>query len=166
MAKQTIPNEVRSHIVQALACFDPLQTVRESVKKDYGLDVTKQYVESHDPTKKASHGLAKRWADLFHETRKTFIEDTSGVGVSHRATRIRALQRYITKAEEQKNYRLAAELIAQVAKEMGDAYTNRRILTGKNGEALVPQSLPPVTGEAVVAAVREVGELFLGKRRE
>lgn len=164
MAKQILTNEVRSHIVQALACFDPIQTVRESVKKDYGVDVTKQHVESHDPTKAAGKGLARRWVELFEATRKAFIEDTSGVGISHRATRIRLLQRYAQKAEDQKNYRLAADLLEQVAKEMGDAYTNRRILTGKDGNPLVPTPIAPVNSADIAQAVKEIGGLFLGKR--
>jgi hypothetical protein len=40
------------------------------------------------------------------------------------------------KAEDMKNLPLAATLYEQAAKEVGDAYTNRREITGKGGAAL------------------------------
>lgn len=166
MAHEHLSNEAKAFIVQALACFDTPTQVAKAVKEELGLEVTRQKVEAYDPTKRIGANLSKKWRELFETTRKTFIEDTSGIGISHRAVRIRALQRMATKAEEMKNMKLAAELMEQAAKEMGDAYTNRRVLTGKNGEALVPQALPAVSGDAVIAAIQEVGGMFLGKRRD
>lgn len=43
--------EVKAFIVQALACFDTPSQVAEQVKKEFGLEVSRQQVESHDPTK-------------------------------------------------------------------------------------------------------------------
>ncbi len=40
------------------------------------------------------------------------------------------------KAEDQGNMVLAAQLLEQAAKEMGNAFTNRRELTGKDGKDL------------------------------
>lgn len=164
MAKAQLSNETKTFIVQALACFDSPLTVAKAVKEELGIEVTRQHVESHDPTKKAAATLGKRWVELFHATRKTFLEDTSTIGISHRAVRIRSLQRYAALAEKQGNVRLAAELLEQAAKEMGDAYTNRRILTGKDGNPLVPAPAVPLTGADVAQAVKEIGEAFLGKR--
>ncbi|MQW05375.1 DUF2280 domain-containing protein [Sinorhizobium meliloti] len=60
-------------------------------KKEYGADIRGQLVESHDPNKKAGSGLAPKWKVLFEETRKTFLEDTATIAISHRAVRLRAL---------------------------------------------------------------------------
>lgn len=137
MAKAKLSDEVKTYIVQALACFDSPSVVAAAVKKEFGVDV------SHDP-KKAASGLAPKWKALFGETRKTFLEDTATIAISHRAVRLRALQRMAEKAEIQSNMVLAASLLKQAAEEVGNAYTNRRELTGKDGKDL-PVPVSPVT---------------------
>ncbi|WP_426289055.1 DUF2280 domain-containing protein [Ensifer adhaerens] len=133
MAKAKLSDEVKTYIVQALACFDSPSVVSAAVKKEYGLDVSRQLVESHDPNKKAASGLAPKWRVLFEETRKTFLEDTASIAISHRAVRLRALQRMAEKAETQGNMVLASSLLKQAAEEVGNAYTNKREVTGKDG---------------------------------
>lgn len=144
MAKAKLSDEVKTYIVQALACFDSPSVVAVAVKKEFGVDVSRQLVESHDPNKKAASGLAPKWRALFEETRKTFLEDTATIAISHRAVRLRALQRMADKAETQGNMVLAASLMKQAAEEVGNAYTNRRELTGKDGKDL-PVPVSPVT---------------------
>lgn len=143
MAKETLSPDVQTYIVQALACFDTPSVVAEAVKREYGLTVSRQKVESYDPNKRAARSLAQRWTTLFEETRKAFLEDTSKIAISHRAVRLRALQRMAERAETMGNIALAAQLFEQAAKEAGDSYTNRRELTGKNGAPL-PAAAPAV----------------------
>lgn len=133
MAGNQLSNEVKTFIVQALACYDTPSTVAAAVKAEFGLVVIRQKVEQYDPNKRAASKLSKRWKDLFAETRKAFLEDTSRIGISHRAVRLRALDRMAAQAEAQRNLALAAQLHKQAAEEVGDAYTNRRELTGKGG---------------------------------
>jgi len=144
MAKAKLSDEVKTYIVQALACFDSPSIVAASVKKEFGIEVSRQLVESHDPNKKAASGLAPKWRVLFEETRKTFLEDTASIAISHRAVRLRALQRMADKAEGQGNMVLASSLLKQAAEEVGGSYTNRRELTGKDGKDL-PVPVSPVT---------------------
>ncbi|WP_202881085.1 DUF2280 domain-containing protein, partial [Sinorhizobium medicae] len=137
-AKAKLSDEVKTYIVQAMACFDSPSVVAAAVKKEFGVDV------SHDPNKKAASGPAPKWKALFGETRKTFLEDTATIAISHRAVRLRGLQRMAKKAEIQGNMELAASLMKQAAEEVGNAYTNRRELTGKDGKDL-PVPVSPVT---------------------
>jgi len=111
MAKAKLSDEVKTYIVQALACFDSPSVVAAAVKKEFGVDV------SHDANKAAS-GLAPKWKALFGETRKTFLEDTATIAISHRAVRLRGLQRMAEKAEIQGNIVLAASLMKQAADEV------------------------------------------------
>ncbi len=67
MAKAKLSDEVKTYIVQALACFDSPSVVAAAVKKEFGVDV------SHDPNKKAASGIAPKWKALFGEIRKTFL---------------------------------------------------------------------------------------------
>ncbi|TAV48432.1 DUF2280 domain-containing protein [Rhizobium leguminosarum] len=144
MAKAKLSDEVKTYIVQALACFDSPSIVATSVKREFGVEISRQLVESHDPNKKAASGLAPKWRALFEETRKTFLEDTASIAISHRAVRLRALQRMADKAETQGNMMLASSLLKQAAEEVGGSYTNRRELTGKDGKDL-PVPVSPVT---------------------
>ncbi|ASS57593.1 DUF2280 domain-containing protein [Rhizobium leguminosarum] len=144
MAKAKLTDEVKTYIVQALACFDSPSIVASAVKKEFGVEVSRQLVESHDPNKKAASGLAPKWRVIFEETRKTFLEDTASIAISHRAVRLRALQRMADKAENQGNMALASSLLKQAAEEVGGSYTNRRELTGKDGKDL-PVPVSPVT---------------------
>ncbi len=135
---------VKLRIVQALACFDTPSQAAKDVKAEFGLDVSPQQCEAYDPNKRSGNRLSDKYRQIFAETRKTFLEDTSLIGVSHRAVRLRTLQRMIERAEKQGNLALTAQLLEQVAKETGDAYTNRHRLehTGKDGGPIKSQAAP------------------------
>ena len=68
----TLKGEVKAFIVQSLACFDTPSVVVDSVKKEFGIAVSRQQVESHDPTKVNGRGLAQKWVDMFNSTRERF----------------------------------------------------------------------------------------------
>ena len=122
-----LSSEVKAFIVQALACFDTPSQVAEAVKREFNVDVSRQQVESHDPTKRCSKTLAKRWVEMFHDARKRFREETVDIPIANRAYRLRALGRMAEKAENMKNMALTAQLLEQAAKEVGDVYVNRRL---------------------------------------
>lgn len=122
-----LKNEVKSFIVQALACFDTPSQVVEAVKNEYGVVVSRQQVETHDPTKSAGKGLAVKWVTLFNDTRKRFREETAEIPIANRAFRLRGLGRMAEKAENMRNLALTAQLYEQAAKEVGDVYVNRRL---------------------------------------
>lgn len=155
MAGAKLNTEIRTFIVQSLACFDSPSTVVKAVQDEFGVKITKQSAESYDPNKRAGRDLADRWRAIFEGTRAAFLEDTSKIGISHRTVRLRALQRMAEKAEGLGNMVLASSLLEQAAKEMGGAFTNRREVTGKDGKDLAP----PVTidaGKLSTGALREL----------
>ncbi|MER5140509.1 DUF2280 domain-containing protein [Serratia marcescens] len=127
--------DVKAFIIQSLACFDTPTLVVDSVQKEFGLKITRQQVESHDPTKVSGKSLAKKWVDLFYTTRERFKTEISDIPIANKAYRLRILDRMATRTETMKNYALAAQIVEQAAKECGDAYTNRQKVehTGKDG---------------------------------
>lgn len=127
--------DVKAFIIQSLACFDTPSLVVESVQKEFGLKITRQQVESHDPTKVSGKALAKKWVELFHVTRERFQTEISDIPIANKAYRLRVLDRMATRTESMKNYALAAQIVEQAAKECGDAYTNKQKVehTGKDG---------------------------------
>lgn len=118
--------EVRAFIVQELACFDTPSQIVESVQKEFKVQVTRQQVASHDPTKAAGKGLAQKWVDLFNRTRDRFLNEISDIPIANKAYRLRVLQRMSTTAEGMKNLGMTAQLLEQAAKEVGEAYSNKQ----------------------------------------
>ena len=143
----TLKGEVKAFIVQSLACFDTPSQVVELVKKEFGLSITRQQVESHDPTKANGRGLAQKWVDMFNATRERFQNEISDIPIANKAYRLRVLDRMATRAEGMKNLALTAEIIEQAAKECGDAYTNKHKFehSGPNGGAI--QTIPMIKEE-------------------
>lgn len=144
MAKAKLSDEVKTFIVQALACFDTPSAVAEAVKQEFKIDVSKQLVETHDPTKRCAKGLARKWTEIFEVTREVFIDKTATIPIAYRSVRLRAIGRMAAAAERQKNYALAAQLLEQAAKEVGDAYTNKRQLSGPRAGPIKSVTTPEV----------------------
>ncbi|EQA7873625.1 DUF2280 domain-containing protein [Klebsiella pneumoniae] len=137
--------EVKAAIVQMLACYDTPSQVVEAVQKDFGITITRQQVETHDPTKVSGKTLAKKWVDLFNRTRDRFLNEISDIPIANKAYRLRALDRMMTKAESMRNMALAASLMEQAAKECGDAYTNKQKV--EHSGALAVSSVASVMDE-------------------
>lgn len=125
-----LTDAARTYVVTALACWDPPSVVAEAVRKEFGIVITPQSIEGYNPTKRAGAKLAEKWKALFFETRKAFTDATAEIGISHKAVRLRSLERMAQVAEKQGNIALAANLLEQAAKEMGNAFTNTRVLQG------------------------------------
>ena len=139
MAQQTLSDEVKRFVVQQLAMFETPSEVARSVKDEFGIEVSRQSVEAYDPGKRAGSALSQEFRALFAATRETFIADTASIAVTHKAVRLRTLGKLIDTAVSRGNAVLAANLLEQVAKECGDAFTNKRQVeaTGKDGAPLV-----------------------------
>ena len=118
--------EVKAFIVQALACFDTPTQIASQVKQEFGLDISIQQVSSYDPTKAIAKNLGQKWIDLFNATRTRFQTELSDIPIANKAYRLRALDRMMTRAEGMRNMALAASLMEQAAKEVGDVYVNRQ----------------------------------------
>jgi len=150
-----LSDEVKLFITQGCACFDPPSVVADAVKQEFGVVIARQIVESYDPTKKAGRNLGKKLRAVFEATRKTFLDDTSQIPGANKAVRLRALDRMARTAESSRNYPLAAQLYEQIAKEVGDSYTNKQKLehTGKDGGPMETRSL---SDEQVAAKLAEL----------
>lgn len=149
----TLTDNVKAAIVQALACYETPSQVVEAVKAEFGVDISRQQCQLYDPNKSNGASLAKKWRDLFAATREAFLKDSAQIGISHRAVRLRRLDRMSTRAEERGNIPLAAQLIEQAAKEVGDIYTNRREHTGKNGGPMEYRDLSKVPDEDLAKSI-------------
>lgn len=134
---------VQRFIVQALACYDTPTQVAESVKEEFGLEITRQQVSIYDASKTTGKTMAKKWKDLFWDTRKKFRDEVSEIPIADQAYRLRQLQRLAQEAMRRKNIVLAASLLEQAAKEKGGMFTNKRELSGPGGGPIAQVSMTP-----------------------
>jgi hypothetical protein len=65
-------------------------------RKNFGIKITRQQAESHDPTKVSGKTLAKKWVDMFNTTRDRFLNEISDIPIANKAYRLRVLQRMST----------------------------------------------------------------------
>lgn len=121
-----LSTEVKAFIVQSLACYDTPAKVIELVKENFKVTVTRQQVSAYDPANAMAKSLSQKWVDLFNTTRTRFQTEITDIPIANKAYRLRTLDRMMTKAENMRNMALAASLMEQAAKEVGDAYTNRQ----------------------------------------
>lgn len=136
MAKPKVSEAAKLFIVQSLACFDSPSVVAAALKTEYDVTISRQTIESYDPTKAAGAKMGPKWREIFDATRQAYLKDIAKIGISHMPVRLRILQRMVDKAENQGNSALVAQLLEQAAKEVGGSFTNRREITGKDGGSI------------------------------
>lgn len=154
MAK--LKKDAKVLIVQRLATFvTPTEIVAEL--KELGVVATIQQVVYYDPSTKGTD-LAPEWRTLHADTRAKFTKESAGIAITHKSFRLQELLRLYRKAvgATRPNIVLAKELLEQAAKEMGEAYTNRRIVTAGDPITELAKVLG-ITPEELVAALAAGG---------
>ena len=139
----TLNNKVKAFIVQGLATYMMPSEVAEAVKKEFDLEITRQQVSSYDPTKAAGMNLAKKWKDLFKQFRDDFNNDIQAIPIANKAYRLNMLDRMARDAEKSKNRPLAASLLEQAAKDVGEVFTNKQKVDNTSSDgSMTPQAAP------------------------
>jgi hypothetical protein len=135
-----LSDEMKLFVVQQLAAFDGPLEVAEAVKGKYGVEVTRQAIHYYDPTHEPKP--PEKWCQIFKAMRDKYLDDTAEIPARKRSVRIRRLERMALNAEKMRNYQLAGQLYEQIAKEVGELYTNRQKmeLTGKDGKPIEVQT--------------------------
>jgi len=123
----------RKEIVRRLACFESPTAVQEWAQEALGKDLGLEQIAHYDPTRRDTTG--KKWEQLFKKTRDEFLSDLDTIPLSHRAVRLRELQRLYDRLKDGDEME-AARLLKQAAKEMGEKFTNveRREHSGRDGD--------------------------------
>ncbi|MBA3341312.1 MAG: DUF2280 domain-containing protein [Gemmatimonadaceae bacterium] len=133
--------EQKLFIVQQLAMFDRPEKIREAVKEEFDIDVPRQQIRNYNPEQV---NVAEKWKRIFDDTRRAFVDSTAAIPIAQLSVRLRLLDRLQQKAETMGNYALAAELLAQAARDVGGMFTNRQRLehSGPDGKPICPPPLP------------------------
>lgn len=148
----TLNDAAKRFIVQALACYDTPSEVSAALKEEMGVDVPRTQVAQYDPTKVAGQKVAKKWRDLFEDTRKRFRAEIAEIPIADQAFRLRSLGKIYDRHIQRGNVVAAAAVLEQAAKEQGGMFTNKREVSGPNGG---PIPTMPTTIELVAPNVQQ-----------
>jgi len=141
--KEAMPHltdEIKTFIVKGLACGDTPSQVAEAVRVEFNIVVTRQQVHEYDPA--CVRPPAQRWRDLYAATRQAFLRETAEIGISHRAVRLRMLDR-IAHSCERNSVALALRCLEMAAKECGGLYERRKPVVSQ--PAAQPAATQPET---------------------
>ena len=135
MPKSDLKIQHKRFIVKLLAVYESPSEIIASVKEKFDVTVTRQQLQHYDPTTVAGADLSEELKKLFTDTRKAF-DDAEIVPLSKQVVRMKKLSGYVEKFENMGNYGKAAEIIEQIAKDEGGAFTNRREISGRDGQPI------------------------------
>lgn len=114
-----LPEPVKRRIVEHLACYQSPAEVTRLIEEEFGIPLTARHVRAYDPTS-SQCTVAQRWVDYHWATRERFRNEAAYIPITHRAFRLYQLQQIFDDAFERGNLRLAAKVLEQAAKEMGN----------------------------------------------
>lgn len=141
-------------VVMRLATFvSPSEIVEEL--KEQGVVASLQQIGHYDPSAKGSD-LGKEWRVLHAETRAQFLANAADIPIANKSYRLQELDDMARRAKRKGEYSLAASLYEQAAKEMGEAYTNRRIVEAADPAAALANLLG-VSIDELSGAVAGIG---------
>lgn len=147
---------VKIFIVQSLACRDTPQEVADAVKQEFGIDIDRRQCASYDPTKYSGRNLSKKFVELFNETREKFDDGLIDIPIASKHYRLKQYDKLLNK---NKSAAMALKILKQAAQDVGNQYTNRQEITGKDGEAL-QTTVVHATQDQVEAAVKKAQEEY------
>lgn len=132
-AKSVITEPMKLFIVRQLATHDPPSVVAAAVLEEFSVKLTSQQVERYNPERAAGKDLGAKLKAEFERARKAFEDDLEGIPEAKKAVRLRMLAKAARAAQIRGNHVAMAGFLEQIAKETGEAFTNRREITGKGG---------------------------------
>jgi hypothetical protein len=121
--RNRLPIEIRRRIVELFATFQPLNSIIETIKDEFGQTLHRDTVRHYDPTRLNSK-LSPSMVALFNEVRTRYVEQSTSVAIAHQAHRLRRYETIIDKAERAKDFSSALKGLELAAKEMGGVLTN------------------------------------------
>lgn len=116
-------DELRAEVVRRLAMYDRLCDIQRWLEEDHNIRIDHRALRHYDPTNNLR--LSQKWADLFHETRTSFLHELAREPIANRAWRLRRLR------EDYEATRLvdpdtARKMLEQAAKETSGFYAPRQ----------------------------------------
>ncbi len=114
-------DEHKTYIVRRLAAYEPLGVIARGLRQEFGITVPKPLIQYYDPERRISRNLARRWRDLFWQTRKAFHEGIADVGANYPLVRIYWRGEMAQETWAGGQHSVANDILDSIAKEAGAA---------------------------------------------
>jgi hypothetical protein len=125
----------KERIVVLLGRFKRPVDVVQIMLEEHGVEVTHDQVTRYNPQHAAFRADRDKWEPIFNAAREAYVTDIKAVVVANQSFRLNELHDLYKRAKSGKNYKLAADLLEQIARETGGALTNQRELTVNGNKA-------------------------------
>ncbi len=152
----TLTDEMQVLVVQRFATFVSASEIQRELK-DLGFECSLQQLSYYNADLASSTDLSAKLRELFKQIRESFVRDTTQIAIAHKSYRLRELDDMARSAKKLKNFALAGSLMEQAAKEMGEAYTNKRVIEPADPLAALAAMLGE-SPDAVQAALSTIGD--------
>jgi hypothetical protein len=141
-----LTNAQRTYVVRRLAAYDKPAAIAHSLKEVFGVTISTQAIEHYDPERPAGQDLAPQWHEVFRAARKAYIAETADISHMDKLARLRLRERMAIAAWEEGNYKLANEILNDIAKEAGGAFDGRN--RHEQSGNIQPSAIVTITGPA------------------
>jgi hypothetical protein len=125
-----MPNKLteqqRIYVVRRLAAYDKPRAIARDLAHEFGVTVSHQLVEAYHPGRAAGRRLAPRWKKLCAQARAAYLESTAEIGAMHKTVRIRWREGIAHDAWDAGQFKAASDVLDAIAKDIGDAFDNRK----------------------------------------
>lgn len=136
----------KQYLVQRLAQFNTPKEAAKSLFEAHGVKISPQSAEHYDPTKRAGKRLAVHLKQIFEDSRKRFIKYLEiYVPEANRSVRVSMLATAAQTYRDQNDYEGMSKMLVLIAKEVGNVFSNRRELTGKDQGPIKLQEIELMT---------------------
>ncbi len=159
MAKTTkkLKDHHRAFLVREFACFATPMEAADALREEYGITITPQSAQHYDVTSGAGARAAKRWHELFDVSRQAFLDDVKArVPESYKAVRVQELARASRTFKKRGNLVGMAAMLEKIAREVGNAYTNRHEVTGKGAGPIQFEDVSTMTDDEIDNELRRL----------
>lgn len=150
-----LTDQIKEGIVIQLARFRRPAEVSVWVREEFGIDLGEnavQQIVKYDPTRPA-FDAGEKWRPIFEAAREDYLTNVKAVPAANQGYRLSILQRGIEDAVSKKNWRLAADLTEQAAKEVGGALTNERNVNVNNVRTMSAEDRASLLGSIIGEAI-------------
>lgn len=145
MAEKKLTPEMQIFVIQQLAIFERPETVKQKLFEVFNMEVALPAIFHYQIT---SPKFPEKWRELFTKTRESFLTNINEIPIANKAFRLKELNKIYDKEASSKLQNTVAmrETLEHAAKESGDAFTNRREISGANGNPIETTSTVIIQG--------------------
>lgn len=137
----TLTDAQKRFIVIQLARFRTMEEIRDAVKDEFDVEVSRQQVHYYNPSSRTAGKPADRWVELHEEARKAYIDNPEEVAIATERWRLEQLLQVARKRMKAGDHQTAMKALKQAAKERGQAFTNVRDLQSKGDKLEQPPDI-------------------------